>query len=293
MPAFETPTPIELIAELIVGDIRIAASDRRDTVVEVRPRDSERRDDVKAAEQTRVEYSAGRLLVKSTRRLRSFSPFSDGGGIDVQIELPAGSRVRGHASIGGLRSTGPLGDTRFKTSLGDLHVEEAATVALETSIGDIQVDRATVDAELSTSTGTVRAGELGGAAVIKNSNGATRVGDVAGDLRVKAANGDIAVGRLDGSLKATTANGDIDVGTVSQGSVELDTGRGAVSVAVAEGTAAWLDLNTGYGHLNNALETGGPPGPGDPTVEVRARSGYGDISVRRAAAHPTTERRQP
>jgi hypothetical protein len=32
-----------------------------------------------AAEQTRVEYADGRLLVKAPRRLRELSPFRDGG----------------------------------------------------------------------------------------------------------------------------------------------------------------------------------------------------------------------
>ena len=39
MHRFDTPDPISVTVELAVGDIRIEASDRADTVVEVRPRD--------------------------------------------------------------------------------------------------------------------------------------------------------------------------------------------------------------------------------------------------------------
>ena len=39
MPTFETPEPISVSLELGVGDVRIAASERTDTVVEVRPSD--------------------------------------------------------------------------------------------------------------------------------------------------------------------------------------------------------------------------------------------------------------
>ena len=43
MPTFDTPEPISVSLELGVGDIRIVAGDRTDTVVEVRPTDPPRR----------------------------------------------------------------------------------------------------------------------------------------------------------------------------------------------------------------------------------------------------------
>ena len=55
-------------------------------------------------------------------------------------------------------------------------------------------------------------------------------------------------------------------------------------VGIADGTAAWLDLATGHGAVNNALEASGPPVAGEETVEVRVRTGLGDITIRRAAS---------
>ena len=49
--------------EIEVGDIHIVASERTDTTVEVRPSDAAEQADVAAAEQTRVEFSGGRLVV--------------------------------------------------------------------------------------------------------------------------------------------------------------------------------------------------------------------------------------
>ena len=57
MPVFATPEPISVTIELNMGDTRIIASDRTDTLVEVSPRDDSKASDVRAAEQTRVEYS--------------------------------------------------------------------------------------------------------------------------------------------------------------------------------------------------------------------------------------------
>ena len=63
MPSFDTPEPISVTVELGVGDIWIVASDRTDTIVEVRPSDGAKKADVAAAQQTRVEYANGRLLI--------------------------------------------------------------------------------------------------------------------------------------------------------------------------------------------------------------------------------------
>ncbi len=282
MPTFQTPEPILLDLELTVADVSIEAAERSDTVVEVRPSDSGRRLDVTAAEQTRLEYSAGRLLIKTGRRWRAYSPSSDGGAVEIQIGLPAGSRVNGRAALGGFRCTGPLGDCRLKTSIGDIHVEEAAVVALTTGAGDVVLSKATGDAELNTSSGELHAGAIGGHAVIKNSNGGIRLGDVAGAVRVNAANGDIAIDHARASVVTKTANGAIRLGAVRRGSVVAETGMGAVEIGIADGSAAWLDLNTHFGHLLNTLEAGGPPGPNDDRVEVRARSAMGDITVHRS-----------
>jgi hypothetical protein len=280
MPAFQTPEPISAVIELVAGDVRIAAGDRPDTVVEVRPSDGASRADVNAAEQTRVEYTAGRLLVKATGRWRSWSPFGYGGSVQVSVELPAGSRVTGASSLGTFRCTGGLGECRIKTA-GEIHVEQAGAARLVTALGDINLDRAVGDAELITASGDVRAETLEGAAVLKNSNGDIHVGEVTGEVSVKSANGDIVIERSHGSIVAKTARGDIRVGAATRGSVVAETGVGGVEIAIPDGTAAWLDLHTGYGQLHNALNAAEPPQPGADSVEARARTGYGDITIRR------------
>ena len=289
MSHFETPQPISVVLELRVADVRVAAGERADTIVEVRPSDPSRRDDVAAADQTRIEYADGRLLVKEPRRLREWSPFSDGGSIDVEIELPAGSDLAAHTVAGGFRCTGPLGGCELKSSAGAISVDQAARAKLTTA-GDVRIERVTGDAELTTATGDVRAGEIDGAAVVKNSNGDTRIAEVGGDLRVKAANGDIDVERSHGSVSAKTANGHIHVGSVRRGSLVAETANGHVEVGIADGVAAWLDLDTHYGHVHNDLDAADGPGSADEQVEVRVRTGLGDITIRREVLSGVTDR---
>jgi Putative adhesin len=280
MSRFETPQPISVVLDLRVADVRVTAGERADTIVQIRPSDSSRRDDVTAAEQTRVEYADGRLLVKEPRRLREWSPFSDGGSIDVDIELPAGSDLNGHTAVGAFRCSGPLGRCELKSSAGEISLDRATRVKLATA-GDIRFERVSGDAELTTATGDVRAGEIDGSAAIKNSNGDTRIGEVGGDLRVQAANGDIDIDQSHGSVTAKTANGHIRVGNVHRGSLVAATATGHIEVGIADGVAAWLDLNTGYGRVHNGLDAAEGPGSAHEQVEVRARTGFGDITIRR------------
>jgi hypothetical protein len=282
MPTFQTPEPISVTVEIGVGDIRVVAGDRTETTVEVRPSDAAKKGDVTAAEQTQVEYAAGRLVVKGPKGWRRYSFRGPGDSIDVQIELPAGSHARAQAGAATLRSTGPLGECRYKGGVGDVHVEQAGPLVIKSGAGDVAVDRALGHAEVTTRSGAIQIGMVDGSAVVKNSNGDTWIGEVTGDLRVNAANGKISIDHAHAAVAAKTANGDVRLGEVARGEVLAQTGFGKLDLGVRDGVAAWLDLSTGFGNVLNDLDDASRPEPGEDTVEVRARSGYGDITVRRA-----------
>jgi hypothetical protein len=289
MPTFATPEPISVTLELGVGTVRIAAGERTDTDVEVRPSDPTRKSDVAAAERTRVEFANGVLLVKGPpKNWRQLSLRGGGESIDVRIALPAGSEVRGEAGVAPLSTSGRLGECRYKTGVGDIAVDEAGAVRLRAGAGDISLGRAGGSTEVTTGSGAVRIGTVDGPAVVKNSNGETRIGAVSGDLRVSASNGRIVVDRADATVAAKTANGDVRLGQVSRGTVVAHTAMGKVEVGIGEGVAAWLDLHTSFGTVHSDLDAAGRPGPGEAVVEVKARTSMGDITVRRAAAATTT-----
>ena len=79
MRTFETPGPISVSLDLGVGDVVLAASDREDTVVDVRPSDPTRTRDVTAAGAARnapspTTLSVVRIMRSPVRVLRSRSP---------------------------------------------------------------------------------------------------------------------------------------------------------------------------------------------------------------------------
>lgn len=283
MPTFDTPKPISVSLELGVCDIRIAAGDRTDTVVEVRPTDPTKKGDVAAVEQTRVEFAAGRLQIRTPKGWKRYTPLGGRESIDVQIDLPAGSHVRGDMDLGAVRCTGRLGESHFKTGLGDIRLDQADQVELKTGGGDIIVDQVAGHAELRTGTGAVQASSIGGSAVVKNGNGDTWIGEVVGELRVSAANGRISVDQAHGAVTAKTANGDVRLSEIASGAVRAHTACGKVDIGVLDGVAAWLDLYTHYGNVQNDLNAAERSEPGEATVEVRARSSFGDVTVRRSS----------
>lgn len=287
MPTFDSRGPISVNIELGVGEIRMAASDRTDTVVDVRPADPSRKGDVLAAQQTRVDYSDGALRIKGHKTWRNYSPRRGGEAVHVLIELPAGSTVTSEAGVATLHATGRYGDFRHKSGAGDVQVDEAAGLSLKTAAGDITVGRAT-GCDVATASGAVRLGNIDGPVVVKNSNGDTEIGEVAGDLRVAAANGKVSVGRAGSTVAVKTANGDIRLGEVARGTVVAGTAYGRIDVGIRDGVAAWLDLNTAFGTVRNELDAADRPAPGEDTVELKARTAYGDITIRRTASHPAT-----
>ena len=279
MPNFETPEPISVTLELGVGNIRIAASDRADTIVEVRPSDEADESDVKAAQQVRVDYANGTLQVTGPKA-HSFDFSRKTRSVDVSIELPSGSQVSAHMQMGDFRSAGRLGQCGLKTT-GNCHLERTGPLHLHTGAGHVTADGIAGNAEISTGSGKIQIGEVEGTAVVKSSNGSIEIDAVTGDARVRSANGDISVGRAGASVDVKTANGSIRLGEVIRGSVVVGTSAGDLDIGIAEGTAAWLEVSTGFGHMRNQLENATPPDEADQTVEVRGRTSYGDITIHR------------
>ncbi|MER7417784.1 DUF4097 family beta strand repeat-containing protein [Micromonospora peucetia] len=280
MPTFDTPAPISATVDLVVGDVQITATDRTDTVVEIRPSNAADDADVRAAEQTRVEYADGRLLVRSPRQ-RGFGLFGKPGSVDVTIGLPTGSQLHGDVSVAAFHGTGRLGSCRVRIATGDIQLDRASDVDLDTSAGTVQVEHVAGPARISTGTGRIRVQQVDGDAVVRNSNGDSWLGTVTGETRVKTANGGITVDRAHGPVTATTANGDIRIGEVSAGAVSVRTATGGLDIGIRSGTAALLDLHTQFGRVENNLEAYEPAGEPEGAVRVSARTSFGDIVIRR------------
>ncbi|MCZ2857877.1 DUF4097 family beta strand repeat-containing protein [Blastococcus sp. VKM Ac-2987] len=263
MPTFDTPGPITARIEVVSGGVQVRADDRHDTTVTVRPRNAGRPADVTAAEQTRVTFSDGELLVRSTSRPR-LPFFGSGPEIEVDVVLPAGSSLEVRTTAGDVTCTGRLGDAELESRHGGIRLEQAGRLRARSSSGNISAAAVTGETDASTSYGDVR------------------IGETAGPARLETGYGNVTVDRALDSLTGTTKYGQVRVGQAVRGSLVLETAYGEVEAGVREGTAAWLDVSSGAGRVRNLLtESEGPEGSAE-TVEIHARTSYGDILIRRA-----------
>jgi hypothetical protein len=281
MQTFQTPNPIAVDLELGVGNVRIEASDRTDTAVDVRPTDPSKPGDVRATEQTEVDFVAGRLQIKGMsgwRQWRSREAHS----VDLVVELPAGSRLHAEVGVASLSTTGRLGDVHAKVGVGDAHVDEVAALNLKTGAGDVDVARVGGKAEVVTGSGAVRLGTVDGSTWVKNSNGDTWIDRSVGDVNVRAANGAIRIEHAGAGVVAKTANGRVQLGEVVRGTAVAESSFGDLEVGVRDGVPAWLDLRTKFGQVRNELETSDQPPSGEDSIEVHAHTSMGDIAIRRA-----------
>lgn len=285
MPSFVTPEPISLIVDLSVGEVRVTASDRIDAVVDVRPSNEARASDIRAAEQTRVEFSNGTLLIQGPKEWKRYAILRHNGSVDVTVGLPSRSEIRGDAGMGRFECVGELGRCELKTGVGRIRLDRTGAVRAQTGYGDIVLDQAVGDVDVKTGSGDITINGVDGPATIKNSDGDIHVGETTGDLRIKAANGNISIGRAQASVAAKSANGNVRVNEAVRGSVVLETAAGDVAVGIPEGTAAWLDASTQYGKVRNSLSASEGPEGSVETVEVRARTSYGNIEVHRSRTH--------
>jgi DUF4097 and DUF4098 domain-containing protein YvlB len=285
---FNTPSPIAVTLDLYVADVHIVASDRTDTIVEVRPSGPGKSADVKAAENTRVEYDdATRALSVITRKPRNrfvnFSKHPES--IDVLIQLPTDSDVRGEAGVGDYRTEGVLGAVALKTDFGAVRIGETGTLNVRTGLGEITVDGASGSAEVHSGSGEIRIGAVDGTADVSTGNGTIRIGVVTGPANVKVSNGGpLSVDRALSDITASNSNGEVRIGEVARGKVNATSKNGRVDVGVREGSAAWLELNTTVGRVYNELASSDTPDAGEPVdkVEVHASTKLGDVVVRRA-----------
>jgi hypothetical protein len=279
MPTFPTSGPVPVVVDVPFGNLHVVAGERDDVVVTVLPADPAKSGSVRAAEDTRVERDGDAVTIIYPAAWKQYVlPFAAGGAI-VNIELPAGSDLRGKA--GSLYAEGRLGKVDLNLNGGDARVDEAARLDLKVSAGSVVVGSAPGPTSIKASSGGVRITEFSGEGTVRAANGTTSVGSVTGTLNVVGAHGEITVGRVHGTLCVKSAHAGIRVDRVESGSVTLTTSYGSIEANVPEGTAAWLDVASEHGTVRNQLTPTEGPVENEATAEIHASTGWGDIIVRR------------
>ncbi|MFI6599253.1 DUF4097 family beta strand repeat-containing protein [Nonomuraea sp. NPDC050536] len=206
MQKFDTSAPISVVLDIPAGRVQFIAADRADTTVEVRPTNASKSRDVKAAEQTTVEYADGVLRIETAVAKNQY--LGPSGAIDVTVQLPAGSQVEAKTASAELRTVGRLGDVAFEGAYRLIKIDEVASLRLTVTDGDVEVGRLGGPAQISAARGDIRIAEAMGGKVV--------LGTQSGDISI------VAAGGVSASLDAGTSYGRITNALKNDGTAELD-----------------------------------------------------------------------
>lgn len=215
---FPTSTPITAVLNVSAGRVQVIAADRADTVVEVLPANASKSRDVKAAEQTTVEYHDGVVRVVTPAGNQLLGP---SGMIEVTVQLPTGSRVEGSAAAAEFRGVGRLGDIAFEGAYGAIKIDEAESVRLTALAGDVSVGRLNGPAEITTSKGDITISEA-----------------------------------VQGKVVLRTQAGDVSIAAVAEASATLDAGtsygriQNALKNTKGAGAELTIEASTSYGDID-------------------------------------------
>jgi len=205
MQKFDTPSPIAAIINIAAGRVRAFAADRADATVEILPANPSKSRDVETAEHTTVAYADGVLRIDSRApKNQLLGP----GSLHVTVHLPAGSRIEAKTSACELIGEGRLGDVVFDGAYREIKIEEAASIHLTTTDGDVEIGRLSGSAQISTARGNIRIAEA-----------------VRGTVVLRTQSGDISVTATAGAsaaLDASTGHGRISNSLKNNGTIELD-----------------------------------------------------------------------
>lgn len=214
---------------------------------------------VRAAEITWSEPGR-RLIVRSSQELPlRVVP------LVVTVTAPAGSRLAARTGAGDVVMTG-----------------RAGWAAVRTGSGEVDVAAVDGDTDVTTGSGDLVLGEVTGRARLRTGSGTIRLTAVGGPTEIKAGSGDVALGRVSGDLGVRTGSGEVRIDDAQSGRFDLTTGSGELRVAVHPGVRAELDLTSGSGRARSDLAVNAAPPAEAVALQVRGRTGSGDVLVTRA-----------
>lgn len=279
MQSFETPAPVRLRVDIPKGRIRIVAEETGATRVELLAAngDATARALIADAEISCVGDEVSVRVRRPGPRLFGF-----GGSIHAEIHVPLDSAVRLSTGSGRIETVGRLGEVNASSGSGAVRLDACAEAHARTGSGDIVIASTIGSADAKTGSGRVSVGKVGANARITTGSGSAELAGAAGEATVSTASGNIEVGEAGDSLEAFAASGRVWIRRADHGRVRAKTFSGGISVGVANGAAALLDVSTMSGRVNSELESGAAPGAGERQVELILSTMSGNVDLARA-----------
>jgi hypothetical protein len=277
--SFQTPAPARLRVEIPNGQITVTAAVTETTDIDLTAPRGDSGAMAWVADAEIVQFG-DEIVVRGPKV--SLSLFRSWGPIEARIRAPIGSDAHLSIGAGGIDTQGKLGKLTANTGAGAVRLDDCDEARAHTGAGNVEIASVTGSVDTKTGAGKVTIGKVGGGARIVTGAGNAKVGDVVGAAKLTTAHGNIEVDHGGESLELFTASGNVDVRCADRGRIRAKTVSGRVSVGVASGVSALLDISTLSGRVHSDLAASAAPGDGEAQVELILSTVSGNVSVARA-----------
>lgn len=286
-----------LSIELPVGPIRVVVGegphDLR-AVLEVQATGEERAREVLAASEIALERGAQGLSIRLVTPPESGqSTFRVAA--ELELSVPAGTRLEARTGAGPIEVTGALGDSRLRSSFGEVRAQGVrGALSVESGSGAVEVvDVRGGEVQAKSSFGQVTLRDVQGDAVRAESGSGTVHGESIraatvllhtrfGEVRGRSIEGRLEAKSGSGAIRIEDFRGELDVessfGTVvcegRFGSLSVRSGSGSVEVRALEGSrveSPWK-VDSRFGAVKLAV-------PNDFACELHAKTGHGALDI--------------
>jgi hypothetical protein len=216
---------------------------------------------------------------------------------DIEIAVPAGTRLLVHVVAGEMVAAGVEGDILLDGAASSVRAKGIkGDLTVDTGSGDVEVDTGRGTLSVDTGSGSVAVlNQIGGRLHIDTGSGEVRAADCKVDgMLVDTGSGSVTLrGITSPDVDVDTGSGSVVLELASSAEdVLVDTGSGSVTVSVPRGFGARYQIETGSGdidvevpHTSSQNSRGEARGRiGDGSGLVRIDTGSGSVRIRPLAS---------
>lgn len=267
---FTSEQPARLYVELGAGSLELTAGDVRTTTILLSG---------SGADDTDVTQDGDEIRVIAPRQRTGFLGLGTQE-VHARIQLPTDSQVITRTGSADQQLSGRLRLVRAHAGSGRVRVEQVEETAdLETGSGAMELTTGGADTRLKTGSGDIAVRTCRGPLAASTGSGDVTIEHAGADLAVKAGSGRVRIGTARSDVAVSTGSGDVEVDLLERGAVHAKTGSGRLRLGVAPDVPVWTDITTGSGRIHSDLVGAGEPEPGQDRLEIRARTGSGDVDL--------------
>lgn len=271
MTDFATTGHVALLVTVGNGEVAVEGSAEPGVEVNLVPlRDNDAtRQAIAEARVEMTDRGDGHEIVVQLQKKAGFM-VGRGAKVGVRIRCPRGSDLGLRTGSADLDVTGELGSVDVKTASGDVVVDEAQRLQVQSASGDLRVNRVRGQADCRTASGDVR------------------IGRCEGSLNAQLVSGDLSVGEASSGMTVTTVSGDVRFDAAGGGGMRVKSVSGDVHLAISPGERLYIDASSVSGKMVSELDVGDEPTiEGEGAVnELRVRTVSGDLQIVRAVVVP-------